>query len=172
MPIYLMLAMQAAGMIVDYFGTKNQAEMMRMGMKLQQASIETNIEQTKLETEDESLQSIKELRKNLGTQLAIFSARGTKTGVGSAASIFNESIENFNTDERVRRLNAMGKINQLRTNSAISRLQNSSDISGLWNSFAGRTINKFPSNISGWKQGASDLKKEYNKPYFGLTDIG
>lgn len=167
MPFFLLLAMQAAGMVVDYLGTKNQAEMMNMGMKVQQAGIDANIEQTRLETQDESLNSMKQLRQTLGTQLAVFAARGTNPGAGSAASIFNESLGNFNADERIRRLNLLGKENQLRAGKAISRLQNSSDISSLWRGFAQRTINRFPTSFSGWQQGAKDVGEG-----FGLTKIG
>lgn len=166
MPFYLMLAMQAAGMITDYIGSKNQADLMNMGAKLEQASIEANIEQNRLESADQSLQAMVNLRKTLGSQIAVMSARGTSTGAGSAFSILNESQSNFNSDERIRRLNALGKENQLRANSALSRLQNSSDISKLWQGFASRTINKFPSSVSGWKQGVTDFKEG-----FGLTSI-
>jgi hypothetical protein len=172
MPFYLLLAMQAAGMVVDFLGTKNQTEMMEMGMKVQQAGIEANIEQNKLETADASLQGMKQLRQSLGTTLAVFAARGTNPGAGSALSIFNESIGNFNADDRIRKLNAMGKENQLRANSGMSRLQYNSDVSKLWQGFSGRAVTRFPSSISGWKQGISDAKSEWNKPYFGLTDIG
>lgn len=167
MPIYLLLAMQAAGMVYDYFGAKNQAEMMNMGMKVQQAGIEANIEQTRLETADSSLQAMKQLRQTIGTQIAVFAARGTSTAGGSATQLLNESLNNFNSDERVRRLNAMGKENQLRASSAMSRLQNSSDISKLWQGFSSRTLNGFSSNLSSWQQTWNDIKKEG----FGLTSM-
>jgi hypothetical protein len=166
MPLSLFFAMQAAGMIIDFIGSSNQAELMNMGMKVQQAGIEANIEQSKLETADASLNAMRQLRQTLGSQLAVFAARGTNPGAGSAATLFNESISNFNSDERIRRLNAMGKENQLRAGNAMSTLQNSSDISKLWQGFSSRTINRFPSSIAGWKQGISDFKEA-----FGLTSI-
>lgn len=166
MPFYLLLAMQAAGMITDYLGAKSQQEMMNMGLKVQQAGLEANIEQTRLETANESLQGMINLRKTMGSQIAVMAARGTSTGSGSALSLLNESVGNFNADERVRRLNAMGKENQLRANSVMSRLQNSSDISKLWQGFGTRTINRFPSTYAGWKQYGADLKEG-----FGLTSV-
>ena len=164
MPFALLLAMQAAGMVTDYIGARNQADMMKMGMQVQQAGIESNIAQTRLETEDSSLQSMKQLRQTLGSQIAIFSARGTRTSAGSAVGILNQSQSNFNSDERVRRLNSLGKENQLRSGAAISRLQNSSDNAKLWTGFASRTINRFPTSYSGWNQFFSDTKQG-----FGLT---
>lgn len=152
MPVYLLLAMQAAGMITDYIGNKNQASMMKYGMQLQQAGIETNIEQLRLETEQSSLQSLRELRQNLGSQIAAFAARGTSTGAGSALGILNQSQSNFNADERVRRLNLLGKENQLRAGTAMSRLQYGSDVSKMWQGFASRSVNRFPSSVSGWEQ--------------------
>ena len=95
--IYLMLAMQAAGMITDYFGSKNQEQLMKMGMKVQQAGIEANLAQTQLEAQEGSLNAMKQLRQTLGTQIAIGAARGTAMGAGSALSILNESIGNFNS---------------------------------------------------------------------------
>jgi len=153
MPIYLLMGMQAAGMIVDYFGTQNQTDLMNMGMKLQEAAFDTNLEQTRLETADASLQAMKELRKTLGAQIAIFAARGASTSSGSAASLLNESQANFNSDEKIRRLNMLGKENQLRGNLALSRLQNSSDVSKLWQGFASRTFNTFSTNPAAYSQG-------------------
>lgn len=150
MPYALLLAMQAAGMVTDFLGTRNQADLMNQGMKVQQAGIAANIEQTRLETEDASLQSMKSLRQTLGTQIATFAARGTSTAAGSATSLLNENFANFNADERMRRLNQVGKENQLRAGGLISRLQNSGDTSKLWQGFASRTFNSFPTNSASW----------------------
>lgn len=167
MPVALLLAMQAAGMIFDYFGTQNQARMMGLGEKVNQAGIESNIALTRAATEDESLQAMVQLRKTMGSQIAAMAARGTSTSAGSALSLMTESVSNFNANEKVRRLNAMGKENQLRAGSAMSRLQNMSDTSKLWNSFAQRTISKFPSSFSGWQGVASGTSQG-----FGLTSAG
>lgn len=167
MPFYLLLAMQAAGMITDYFGVQRQADMTKMGAKLQEAGIETNIYQTRLETEEASLESMKQLRQTLGSQIAVMAARGTATGAGSAVSLLNESVSNFNTDERVRRLNALGKENQLRAGKANSILQYGSDTSKLWQGFAQRTFTNFPSSLSGWEEYVKGAKEA-----FGLTKVG
>ena len=161
---YLLLAMQAAGMITDYFGTKNQDQLMKMGMKIQQAGIEANIYQTRVESQDASLQAMKQLRQTMGTQIATMAARGTSTAGGSAVSLLTESIGNFNSDEKIRRLNLLGRENQLRAGKAMSQLQYSSDSSKLWQGFAQRTISKFPSTYAGWKQFAADAKEG-----FGMT---
>jgi hypothetical protein len=78
----------------------------------------------------------------------------------------NESVSEFNSDERVRRLNGMGRENQLRTGAAISRLKNQSENSKLWQGFATRSLNRFPSTYAGWKAYGEGLQKD-----FGLTKI-
>lgn len=167
MPFYLLLAMQAAGMITDFIGTRNQADMQRLGYKVEQAGIEANIYQTRLETEDQSLNNMKNLRQTLGSQIATMAARGTASGAGSASLFLNESQGAFNADERVRKLNALGKENQLRAGKINSYLKYQSENSKLWQSFASRTFNKFPSSVSGWDQGISDFKEG-----FGFSQIG
>jgi hypothetical protein len=165
--IYLLLAMQAAGMITDYFGAKNQDQLMKMGMKIQQAGIESELEMTRLESQEGSLAATKQLRQTMGTQIANMAARGTAMGAGSAFSLLNESVANFNADEKVRKLNLLGKENQLRAQSAMSRLQYSGDSSKLWQGFAQRTINRFPSSVSGW-QGMGQAAGQG----FGMTSAG
>jgi len=163
MPFALLLAMQAAGMVTDYLGTKNQQRLAAYGEAVNQAGIEANINQTRLETEDASLQAMRNLRKNIGSQIAVNAARGTKSGAGSALNNINESFANFNADERVRRLNLLGKENQLRGGAAISRLQNMTENTKLWNSFGQRSMQRFPTSASGW----SGVSKS-----FGLTNAG
>ena len=135
MPFALLLAMQAAGMVVDYMGAKQQAEFSKMGLKLQQAGLEANLYQTRAETEDASLQAMKELRQNLGSQIAVNAARGTSSGAGSSLSLFNESIGNFNADERMRRMNQLGRENELKAGGTIASLNQKSDNTKLWTSF-------------------------------------
>ena len=164
MPVALLLAMQAAGMVTDYLGTQNQQRLADYGSQIQQASIEANIEQTRLESEDESLQALKNLRKNLGTQAAVYAARGTNPGAGSAVSYLEESIGNFNSDERMRRMNLLANVGQLKAGGTISKLNQQGENSKLWQGFAQRSINSFPSSAAAWKQGATDIKQG-----FGLT---
>jgi hypothetical protein len=166
---YLLLAMQAAGMITDYFGTKNQDQLMKMGMKVQQAGIEANLYQTRLEAQDASLQAMKELRQTMGSQIAVMAARGTSTAAGSAVSLLNQNIANFNSDEKIRRMNLLGRENQLKGQSTLSMLQYQGDSSKLWQSFAQRTFNKFPTSVSGWSGGASAAGSSQG---FGMTSIG
>lgn len=164
MPIALLLAMQAAGMVIDYLGTRQQAQFAEYGAKIYQAGLEANIYQTRLETEDASLQAIKNLRQNMGSQIAVMAARGTSMAGGNPVALLSESVNNFNSDERVRRLNQMGKEGQLRSGKAISMLQSQSETSKLWQGFSSRSINKFSS--SGYSSGSSAGTSAY-----GMTNI-
>jgi hypothetical protein len=167
MPPWLLLAMQASGMIVDFFGAKSQQGMMDMGMKVQQAGIEAEIEENKLQTADESLAAMKNLRQNLGSQIAANAARGTQSGAGSAFLGMNESVGAFNADEKVRQLNSLSKENQLRAGGLISSLNNGTSSSQLWQGFASRTFNKLSTNPLAYKAFGKKLVEG-----FDLTSIG
>ncbi len=164
MPYAFLLALQAAGMVADYLGTRSQAELMRQGGLLQQAAFDSQLAQTRLETEDESVMAMKNLRQNLGSQIAANAARGAASGAGSSLAVMEEGIANSKSDERMRRLNLLGKENQLRAGSVMARLNNMSDTSKLWQSFTQRSLNKLPSSPEAWDKGVSQFKEG-----FGLT---
>jgi hypothetical protein len=165
MPFSLLLAMQASGMVIDWFGTKSQQQMGNMGLKIQQAGIEANIYQTRVETEDASLRAMQDLRKNMGTQIAVMSARGSAMVGGSSAALFNESISNFNTDERMRRMNQLGRENELKAGGSIAKLNNQAQQSKLWSGFASRSLNTFGTTYNYWdymKTGGKAQKSPYS----------
>jgi len=164
MPVAFLLALQAAGMVFDFIGTKQQQDWQKLGATAEQAGIEANIDMNRLEAENETVSAMKQLRQNIGTQIATYAARGTALGAGSSLLSINESLSNFKADERTRRLNTLGKENQLRGGAALSRLQNMSDTSKLWQGFASRTLNKFPTSPEAFTKGWSDIKEG-----FGLT---
>lgn len=155
MPFAFLLAMQAAGMIVNYIGTQNQENYMKMGMEMQQRMIDQSIQQTKLQAEDESLQALKQLRQNMGTQLAIFASRGTNPGAGSAFTLLNQNISNFNADERTRRINLLGRINELKAGKTISMLNHSGEVSKLWQGFASNTMQNIGTSASAYGKAGS-----------------
>jgi hypothetical protein len=167
MPFSFLLALQASGMVIDFFGSLTQKRLGDMAYKIQQQGIEANIYQTRLETEDASLQAMQQLRKNMGTQMAVMAARGTSTAAGSALAISNEGLSNFNTDERMRRLNQLGRENELRAGGSIAKLNQSAQNSKLWQSFASRTLNRFPTSPYGFGGKSSNPNRS-----FGLTPIG
>jgi hypothetical protein len=156
--------MQASGMIIDWIGTREQQRISGMGSKLENAGIELNIQENRLQAESDSLQAMKNLRQTLGSQAALFAARGTRAGVGSALSISTESIGNFNEDERMRRMNMMSRETALKGKGTLARLGQQGENSKLWSSFGSRTLNRFPTSFSGWSGAGASAGKS-----FGMT---
>jgi hypothetical protein len=163
MPLAFLLALQASGMVLDYFGKQDQIRLARMGQQLEQAGIESNIATSRLSTEEQSLQSMKELRQNLGTQAAIFAARGQRSGQGSAALITNQSVANYNADERIRRINQSGTEANLRAGKLISQLHEKTYENDVWSEFRKSVFNKIPTSPSAYTTAAGS---------FGLTKVG
>jgi hypothetical protein len=159
----LLLAMQAAGMVVDYMGNNEQVRLGKMGAEIEQAGINSNIASSRLQYEDESLQAMKQLRQNMGTQAAMLAARGTRPGAGTAALFGNESVGNFNADERMRKINFLSNQANLKAGVTLSKLHEKTFENTQWNTFKNNLINKIPTNPEAYtKFGES----------FGLTKFG
>jgi len=120
MPIAFLLAMQAAGMVVDYIGNNEQIAMGRLGTKIQQAGIQANIDASRAQAADESVEAMKNLRQTIGSQIAIQAAKGTSSAQGSSATIRADSVNAFNNDERARRMNLLGREAGLRANMVLT----------------------------------------------------
>lgn len=162
MGIAFLLALQASGMVVDWLGENQQVKLGKMGEKIEQAGINANIQTTRLETEDASLQAMKQLRMNLGTQAVMLAARGQRGGVGTALAFQQESLSNFKTDERMRRMNQLGNEARLKAGVTLSKLHQQAFEGKSWNEFRTRTVNRIPTSPSAWgKIGES----------FGLTKV-
>lgn len=171
MPIAFLLALQASGMVVDWLGKKEQARMGRMGAEIEQAGIESEIQTTRLQTEEDSLAAMKQLRQNLGTQAAMFAARGVASGAGSAMLFANESVGNFNADERVRRINQLGNEARLKAGKTLSTLHQKTTESKLWNEFGKSVINRVPTSPDAWGQISKGFSKKSGYG-FGFTPVG
>ena len=163
----LLLAMQASGMAIDWLGKNEQIKMGRMGEKLEQASINSNIYASRLEAEDASLQGLKQLRQNLGTQAAVFAARGVRQGAGNALGFMQESISNFNADERLRKISQLGRETELRAGSVLSKLHQQTRENTIWGEFRKGIFEKLSTNPEAYKQLGKDLKGT-----FGMTKVG
>jgi hypothetical protein len=162
----ILLAMEAAGMIVDYIGTQNQLETARQGAQLEQAGIEANLQITRLESANASLEAMKKLRQNIGTQAVIFAGRGTRAGAGSAALASQTSISNFNADERSRRMNLLARESQLRAGKILSGMHQLTSETQLGQSLTNRFFEKLPTDPEVWEKGINKAKKS-----FGMTQL-
>jgi hypothetical protein len=117
-----LLAMQAAGSIMQIVSYKDQRKLTELGRELEHEGIEANIELARASASEDSLEGMKALRQNLGTQMAVQAARGTATNVGSALFLSQKSIGQFNQDEKVRRLNLLSREASLRASDVLSGL--------------------------------------------------
>lgn len=173
-PTAFLLSLQAGGMIFDYLGKNNQIEMMRMGQRIEEEGINAAIATTRLNAEQESVAALKELRQNLGSQMAMFAARGTRLGAGSAALAPLESIRNVAADEQIRKINLLGKEAQLRAGSVLSKLHQQTAENTIWNEFRQSAFNTIGTRFDTWGGIAKGLKKDWTtvSEGFGLKSIG
>lgn len=143
---FVLLGMQAAGMVMDWMGTQDQIRMGRMGAKIEQAGIKANIALTRAQAEDASVQAMQNLRKTLGSQAAIMAARGTRSGVGSALAITSESVGAFNKDEQIRKMNQIARENELKAGMVMSNLHQQTFETQMTNALRQRFFDKLPTN--------------------------
>lgn len=161
-PIAVMLAMQAGGMIIDYMGKESQMDLAKQGAQLQQRAIEEAIQFSRLQAQDESAQAMTNLRKTLGSQIAMFAARGIRAGSPTQALVTNESMANFNADERIRRINELVTESKLRAGQQISSMHDKTFRSQISNEFTTSVINKIPTDPQAWEKIGESLG-------FGMT---
>lgn len=171
MPIAFLLALQASGMVVDWLGKNEQVRLGKLGNQVEQAGINANIQTSRLASEDASLQAMKQLRQNLGTQAAMYAARGIRSGTPTTAITSAESVGNFNADERIRKINQVGREAGYKAQSTMSSLHEQTTTNNIWNQFRNDTINKIPTNSSAWKAAGKGFSAK-NGYGFGLTKVG
>lgn len=160
-----LMAMEAAGLIFDYANVQNEKKMIQVGRNLEKAAIETNLEAVRLESNEASLNAMKQLRQNLGSQIATQAARGTRSGVGTALSLSQTSISNFNADERARRMNLLSKEANLRASNVLSGLHTLQSETQLGQAFTGRVLNQLPISSTFKQFQKSELGKKWG---FGM----
>jgi hypothetical protein len=158
-----MLAMQAAGVVTDWLGRRQQMDFAQKGAELEQRMINENIQISRIQSSEASLQAMKQLRQNLGTQAAMFAARGIRAGAGTAALITNESVGNFNADERMRKINQLNTESRLRVGLETSKLHQKAFEANQRNEFFTSVFNKIPTNPAAYKSFGEG---------FGLTKVG
>ena len=148
--IPLLLAAQAAGMIFDAYGTGQQIKMGRMGADLEKASINTNIQMNAAAAANQSVYAMQNLRQVMGSQAAIFAARGTRGNAGSAFSFNQESVSKFGSDEQARRMNQLSREAELRANMVLTGMHQLTSETQLGKSLTGRLMNKIPTSPDAW----------------------
>ncbi len=158
---FALLAMQAAGMVTDWYATQQEKAMGRMGESLTQAAINSSIATSRAQAEDQSLIAMQKLRQTIGSQIAIQTARGTQAGVGSSLSIMKSSETSFNEDERARRMNLLANENNLRASSVMSSLNQLKSETQLGQKLSSDVLSKFSTDPKVYSQIGSNLRKEW-----------
>lgn len=137
-----LLSMQAAGLVTSVLGYKSQRKTIELGRKLEQEQFTTNLEAIRLESAESSLAELKQVRQNIGTQIASNAARGNRGG--SSAWGVSASSTAFENDERRRRINLLAKESQLRANNVLSGLHTAQSETQLGQSLFKDFINTLP----------------------------
>lgn len=117
-----LLSMQAAGLVIGLNESRTKQGLINQGRQLEKAALDTNLEALNLEYNESSINAMRQLRANLGTQIATNAARGTRQGAGTSLSQTTRSISNYNSDEQARRMNMLAKEANLRANNVLSGL--------------------------------------------------
>ncbi len=134
-----LLAMQAAGLVTSTYAARSQQKYIKIGRQLEQEQFSTNLEAIRLQSAESSLDEMKQLRQNIGSQIAVQAARGNRGG--SSYSGINESSSNFSSDERTRRINLMAQESQLRANNVLSGLHTLQSETQLGQSLTSTVLN-------------------------------
>lgn len=115
-----LVSMQAAGAISDIYSTSQQVKIGRAGTQIELAQLNTRLEEERTSAAMRSLDAMQQLRMTLASQRAIFAARGQAGGAGSALAISSKSVNAYEADERVRRMNLLTKQSILRAAGALT----------------------------------------------------
>jgi len=135
-----LLSMQAAGLVTSFFGKQSQMKKIKQGRQLEQEQFTTNMAAIKLQSAEGSLDEMKLVRQNIGSQIAVNAARGNRNTFGG----INETNRNFESDERKRRMNLMAKESELRAGNILSGLHTAEAESQLGQSLMKDFLNTLP----------------------------
>lgn len=135
-------SMQAAGLVSSIFGAKSQGKYIKLGRQLEQEQFQTNLDAIKLESAESSLDEMKSLRQNISSQIVNNAAKGNRGG--SSYNGINEASNNFENDERKRRMNLMAKESNLRANNVLSGLHTLQSETQLGQSLTSSFLNTIP----------------------------
>jgi hypothetical protein len=164
-----LFSMQAAGLVTSFFGAKSQRDIIEMGKKLENAQFASNMEAIKLQSVQSSLAEIKQVRSNIGSQIAVNAARGNRGG--SSVAGITQTNQAFAQDERTRRMNLLAKESELRAGHILSGLHTAQSETQLGQSLFKDIFNSIPvsSLLSGLTQkkstnnaGVNSGTKEFN----------
>jgi len=154
--VAVMASFQAAGAIASIWQTNSQMKMIQMGRKIEDEQLQTNLQMLRTQAAEASLSEMRQLRQNIGSQIAIQAARGTASGAGSAMSLQQASKAQFGEDERTRRLNLLAKQSSLRASNAMSAISSLTGETKLGQEITKKLFNTVGGGFMGGGGGASE----------------
>lgn len=134
-----LFAMQAAGLVTSFWNANSQEKYIKLGRKLEQEQYSTNLKALQVQSAESSLDEMKVLRQNIGSQIAIQAARGNRGGSSYAG--INKASNTFEDDERKRRMNLMSAESELRANHVLSGLHSLQSETQLGQSLTSTVLN-------------------------------
>lgn len=149
---FALLAMQAAGMVVDYYAVQQEKALGRMGTKLTNAAIDSDIDMLRAQAEDESAMAMQRLRQTVGSQIALQASRGAASGAGSALAAMKETEGVYNKDKQARRMNLLQSENELRAKGVLTGLHQLKSETELGRKLGKSIFSKIPTSPSAYGQ--------------------
>ena len=101
---YLLMGVQAAGLIGDIWANEASLSISKRGQQLEEAQLDLRLKQEQLASNEQSIANLEQLAETLATQRALMSIRGGTPGVGSNLAVEGKAISTFNRDEQARAL--------------------------------------------------------------------
>lgn len=138
------VGMQAAGLALNFWQQGKMNKITHMGDELNQVGLENSIEQARLQSMQASVNSMKQLRQNLGSQIAMNAAMGRRSDAGSPTVGLQQSQGNWATDERVRRMNLLAKESSLRAGGVLNGLHQLKSETQMGQKLTQRIFNMIP----------------------------
>lgn len=99
----MLIAAQSAGIATNIWKTSQASKLAGVGADLDRRAIDLQMQQNALVSTQQAISNAQNFRDVIAAQNVQFATRG-QTG-GSAASLQNDSVREFNKDERTRKLN-------------------------------------------------------------------
>ncbi len=163
----VLLSFQAAGLVTSIFENQSKMKLIKMGRDLEKAALAANLEAINYDYQESSINAMKELRQNLGTQIATNAARGVQQGTEGSITRATKSENAFNSDEQKRRMNLLAKEAYLRASDVISGLHTLQSETELGRSLTNQ-FNTLPVSSAANEFRRSDLGKKWG---FGIEPV-
>jgi len=159
----LLLAMQAAGMVTDYYAVQQEKAMGKMGEGLTQAAINSNMAMLRAQTEDDSAMAMQNLRQTIGSKIAMNAARGVSSGAGSSLTSMKEDESAFGQDEKARRMNLLQSENELRAKGVLSGLHQLKSETELGRKVSQDFFKMIPTSPSAYSEIGKGLTSDFSQ---------